>query len=171
MKKKRRNHEAKRTFFNSSISVAAPMTLNAFPANLKPPAPSCVNEPSKLNPCPTVWYVLVLTKAQGKGTLALPEILPRLWTTIWQRKDVWKTLFQNKSSGTINPLYLPQTTPEQHKECVNQKKHCQSQLMPNTFILQLWRNIPLTIMTLIVFCLEIMQSKENASTLILWTWE
>ena len=31
----------------------------------------------------------------------------RLLTTIWQRKDVWKTLFQNKSSGTINPAYLP----------------------------------------------------------------
>ena len=122
MKKKRRNHEAKRTFFNSSISVAAPMTLNAFPAKLKPPAPSCVNEPSKLNPCPTACYVLVLTKKQGKGTLALQEnILPRLLKTSWQRKDVWKTLFQNKSSGTINPVYLPQTTPEQNKEGVNQQ--------------------------------------------------
>jgi len=38
-------------------------------------------EPSKLNPCPTVWYVLVLTKVQGKGTLAVPKKnLPRLWT-------------------------------------------------------------------------------------------
>ena len=33
----------------------------------------------------------VLTKAKGKGTWALPEILPRLWTTIWQRGTVWKT--------------------------------------------------------------------------------
>ena len=46
---------------------------------------------------------------------------PRLLTTIWQRKDVWKTRFQNKSSGTINPVYLPQTTPEQNKEGVNQQ--------------------------------------------------
>ena len=119
--KKQRNREAKRTFFNSSMSVAAPMTLNAFPANLKPPAPSCVNEPSKLNPCPTVWYVLALTKVQGKGTLALPKNLPRLLITSWQRKAVWKTLFQNKPSGTINPVYLPQTTFEQYKECVNQQ--------------------------------------------------
>ena len=29
-------------------------------------------------------------------------------------------LFSNKRSGTINPVYLPQTTPEQYKECVNQ---------------------------------------------------
>ena len=50
-------------------------------------------------------------------------------------------------------------------------KHCLSQILPNIFILQLMRNIPWTIMTLIVFCLEIMQWKENASTLILWTWK
>ena len=61
----------------------------------------------KLDPCPSVCYLHVLTKAQGKGTWALPEILPRLWTTIWQRKAVWKTLFKNKSSRTINPVYLP----------------------------------------------------------------
>ena len=33
--------------------------------------------------------------------------LRRFLTTIWQRKAVWKTLLQNKSSGTINPVYLP----------------------------------------------------------------
>ena len=49
----------------------------------------------------------MLTKAQGKGTWALPKNLPRLLITSWQRKDVWKTLSQNKSSGTINPVYLP----------------------------------------------------------------
>ena len=120
--KKRRNHEAKRTFFNSSMSVAAPMTLNAFPANLKPPALSCANSHAKLNPCPNVCYLYVLTKEQGKETWALPrKNLRRLLITIWQRKDVWKTLFQNKSSGTINPVYLPRKTPEQHKERVNQQ--------------------------------------------------
>ena len=39
--------------------------------------------------------------------IGLITSLRRLWTTIWQRKAVWKTLFQNKPSGTINPLYLP----------------------------------------------------------------
>ena len=66
-------------------------------------------------------YLHVITKEQGKGKWALPRNLRRLLTTIWQRKDVWKTLFQNKSSGTINPVHLPQTTPEQNKEGVNQK--------------------------------------------------
>ena len=79
------------------------------------------------------------------------KILPRLWTTIWQRKDVWNTLFQNKSWGTINPVYLPQTTPEQYKESVNQKTLSITNLA-QYFILQLMRNIPWTTMTLIVFC-------------------
>ena len=130
--KKRRNHEAKRTFFNSSMSVAAPMTLNAFPAKLKPPAPSCVNEPSKLDPCPTACYVLVLPKEQGKETRALQEkILPWLLKTIWQRKDVWKTLFQNKSSGTINPVHLPRKLLNNTKT-VSIKTRCLSQILPDT---------------------------------------
>ena len=53
--------------------------------------------------------------------IGLMTSLRRLLKTSWQRKDVWKTLFQNKSSGTINPVYLPHKTPEQHKECVNQQ--------------------------------------------------
>ena len=59
------------------------------------------------------------------------KILPRLWTTIWQRGTLWKTLFQNKSSGTINPVYLPQKTPEQHKECVNQQNTVYLNSCPN----------------------------------------
>ena len=123
------------------MSVAAPMTLNAFPAKLKPPAPSCVNEPSKLNPCPTVWYVLVLTKEQGKGKWALPKNLRRLLTTIWQRKAVWKTLFQNKSSGTINPVHLPRKLLNKTKK-VSIKTRCLSQNLPTIFILQLMKSIP-----------------------------
>ena len=49
------------------------------------------------------------------------KILPRLLIASWRRKDDWKTLFQNKPSGTTNPVYLPQATPEQNKECVNQQ--------------------------------------------------
>ena len=114
-------------------------------------------------------YLYVLTKAQGKGTCALPKNLRRLLTTIWQRKDVWKTLFQNKSSGTINPVYLPRKLLNNTKN-VSINKILSITNFAQYFILHFWRNIPLTIMTLIVFCLEIMQWKENASTLILWTW-
>ena len=58
------------------------------------------------------------------------KILPRLWTTIWQRRAVWKTLFQNKASGTINPVSTPKT-PEQHKECVNQQNTVYLNSCPN----------------------------------------
>ena len=54
--------------------------------------------------------------------------------------------FQNKSSGTINPAYLPLELLNNTKN-VPIKKHCLSQLLPNIFILQLGRNIPLTTMT------------------------
>ena len=116
----------------------------ALPVNSNLPAPSCVNEPSKLDPCPTACYVLVLPKEQGKETRALQEkILPWLLKTIWQRKDVWKTLFQNKSSGTISPVYLPRNSWTTQRMCQS-TKHCLSQLLPNIFILQLRRNIPWT---------------------------
>ena len=114
-------------------------------------------------------YLHVITKEQGKGKWALPTNLRRLLTTIWQRKDVWKTLFQNKSSGTINPAYLPLELLNNTKN-VPIKKHCLSQLLPNIFILQLGRNIPLTTMTSIVFCFEKSAMERNTSTVILWTW-
>ena len=82
-------------------------------------------------------YLYVLTKKQGKGKWALPKNLRMILTTIWQRKDVWKTLFQNKPSGTINPVYLPQTTPEQNKEGVNQQNTVYHNSCPICFILQL----------------------------------
>ena len=88
------------------------------------------------NSTPVQVYVtcMCLPKRKAKEHGHYQKILPRRLTTIWQRKAIWKTLFQNKSSGTINLVYLPQTTPEQHKECVNQlTKHCLSQLMPNIF--------------------------------------
>ena len=74
------------------------------------------------------------------------KILPRHWTTIWQRGTLWKTLFQNKPSGTINPVYLP-------RKLLNNTKHVSiNKILSITnfaqyFILQLWRNIPLTTMT------------------------
>ena len=87
-------------------------------------------------------YLHVITKEQGKGKWALPRNLRRLLTTIWQRKDVWKTLFPNKSSGTINPVHLPQTTPEQNKEGVNKNTLSISNLA-QYFILQLLKAHPI----------------------------
>ena len=54
-------------------------------------------------------------KGHAKKSYVIQSLLnhARLLITSWQRKDVWKTLLQNKSSGTINPAYLPL--------CVNQQ--------------------------------------------------
>ena len=96
---------------------------------------SSYGNPCKLDPCPCVCYLHVLTKEQGKGKWALPKkILPRLWTTIWQRKAVWKTLFQNKPSGTINPVYLPlELLNKTKKVSINKTLSNISQLFPNMF--------------------------------------
>ena len=106
---------------------------------------SSYGNPCKLDPVQVYATCMCLPKRKGKW--ALPKkILPRHWTTIWQRGTLWKTLFQNKPSGTINPVYLPRKLLNNTKN-VPIKKHCLSQLLPNIFILQLGRNIPLTTMT------------------------
>ena len=113
--------EAKQKLILLAVPLSLSFTWNAFPANSKPRVSSCVIEPCKLNPCPTVWYVLVLTKEQGKEAWALPKkISPRLLTTIWQRKAVWKTSFQTNPQE-LSALCIYPKTPEQHKECVNQQ--------------------------------------------------
>ena len=132
------------TSFKSSMSETCPVILNALPANSKPPAPSCVNSHANSTPVRACATLMRLPKCKAKKHGHCQKILRRLLTAIWQRKAVWKTLFQNKSSGTINPVHLPQTTPEQHKECLNQKTLPISTLAdscPRFFILQLMRNI------------------------------
>ena len=101
--------------------------------------------------------------ARQRNMGIVKKILPRLLTTIWQRKAVWKTLFQNTSSGTINPVYLPRKLLNNTKN-VSIKKHCLSQLLPNIFILPLMRNIPLTTMTSIVFCFGNHAVERSASS-------
>ena len=105
--RKWRNGE-RSTSFKSSMSEICPVTLNALPANSNPPAPSCVNSHANSNTVQACATCMCLPKNKAKKQANRPQkILPRLLKTIWQRKDVWKTLFQNKSSGTINPVNLP----------------------------------------------------------------
>ena len=106
---------------------------------------SSYGNPCKLDPVQVYATCMCLPKRKGKW--ALPKkILPRHWTTIWQRGTLWKTLFQNKPSGTINPVYLP-------RKLLNNTKHVSINTILSItnfaqyFILQLWRNIPLTTMT------------------------
>ena len=109
------------TSFKSSMSETCPVILNALPANSNPPAPSCVDSHANSTPVQACATCMCLPKRKAKEHVHYLKNLRRLLITSWQRKDVWKTLLQNKSSGTINPVYLPQTTPEQYKESVNQQ--------------------------------------------------
>ena len=131
--KKGRNHEAKRTFFNSSMSVAAPMTLNAFPAKLKPPAPSCVNEPSKLNPCPIVCYVLVLTKEQGKGKWGLPTKKScQGFGRLFGKGGLFGRPFFKTNPQELSTLCIyPENSGTTQRLCQS-TKYCLSQILPNT---------------------------------------
>ena len=105
--RKWRNGEGS-TSFKSSMSETCPVTLNALPANSKPPVPSCADSHTNSNNVQACTTCLCLPKNKAKENgHCQKKILPRLLKTIWQRKDVWKTLFQNKPSGTINPVYLP----------------------------------------------------------------
>ena len=98
------------------------MTLNAFPAKLKPPAPSCVNEPSKLNPCPIVCYVLVLTKEQGKGKWALPKKnLTKAVEDYLAKEGCLEDPFSKQILRNYQPCVSTPRTPEQNKKCVNQQ--------------------------------------------------
>ena len=133
---------------------------------------SSYGNPCMLNPCPIVCYVLVLTKEQGKGKWALPKKKScQGFGRLFGKGRMFGTPFFKTNPEELSTLCIyPENSGTTQRLCQS-TKYCLSQILPNIFILQLWRNIPLTIMTLIVFCLEIMQWKENASTLILWTWE
>ena len=110
------------THARGTMFVGAESIWKAFPANSKPRVSSWAKSHQNSTPVQLCGTCLCLPKNKAKENgHCQKKMLPRLWTTSWQWKAVWKTLFQNKSSGTINPVYLPQATPEQHKECVNQQ--------------------------------------------------
>ena len=81
-----------------------------------------------------------LPKGKAKKHEHCQKILRRLLITSWQRKDVWKTIFQNKSSGTIKPVYLPRKLLNNTKN-VSINKTLSITTLAQYFILQLWRNI------------------------------
>ena len=91
---------------------------------------------SHANSTPVQVYAtcMCLPKRKAKEHGHSQKILPRRLTTIWQRKAVWKTPFQNKSSGTINLVYLPlELLNKTKKVSINKTLSNISQLFPNMF--------------------------------------
>ena len=103
--------------------------------------------PCKLNPCPSVCYLHVLTKAQGKGTWAFPKKLAKALDNYLAKEGCLEDPFSKQILRNYQPCVSTPKTPEQHKECVKQKRLSITNLAQICLILQLWRNIPLTTMT------------------------
>ena len=98
------------------------------------PAPTAIKT-QPLSKC--VLLVCAYQRTRQRNMGIAKKKMPRLLTTIWQTKAVWKTLFQNKSGGTINPVYLPRNSWTTQRMCQS-TKHCLFQLLPNTLSCNLW---------------------------------
>ena len=137
------------TSFKSSMSETCPVILNALPANSKPPAPSCVNSHANSTPVRACATLMCLPKCKAKKHGHCQKILRRLLTAIWQRKAVWKTLFQNKSSGTINPCIYPKQlmSPSKNTAYLNSCR-----LLPKIFCPATYEEHPMNNNDAIMFC-------------------
>ena len=80
---------------------------------------SCVSEPCKLNPCPSVCYLHVLTKAQGKGTWAFPKKLAKALDNYLAKEGCLEDPFSKQTLRNYQPCVSTPRTPEQNKEGVN----------------------------------------------------
>ena len=63
----------------------------------------------------------VLTKEQGKGTLALPKNLAKAFEDYLAKEGCLEDPFSKQTLRNYQPLCIYPETPEQHKECVNQQ--------------------------------------------------
>ena len=80
---------------------------------------SSYGNPCKLNPCPSVCYLHVLTKAQGKGTWALPKNLAKAFDNYLAKEGYLEDPFSKQILRNYQPCVSTPKTPEQHKDCVN----------------------------------------------------
>ena len=113
--------EAKQKLILLAVPLSLSFTRNAFPINSKPPAPSCAKSHQNSTPVQLCGRCLCLPKNKAKKHEHCQNKIAKAFDNYLAQEDYLEDLFSNKPSGTINPVYLPQTTPEQHKECVNQK--------------------------------------------------
>ena len=135
---------------------------NAFPINSKPPAPSCAksHQNSTLSNC--VVGACAYQRTRQRNMSIAKTKLPRLLTTIWHRKTIWKTSFQTNPQELSTLCIYPKQLLNNTKN-VSIKKTLFISTLAQYFILQLRKNIPLTTMTLIVFCFGNHAMERNAS--------
>ena len=142
--KKRRNREAKRTFFKSSMSegnATAPVILNAFPVNSKPLAPSCAKSHQNSTPVQLCATCLCLPKNKAKKHGHCQKNLAKAFEDYLAKEGCLEDPFSKQILRNYQPCVSTPKTPEQHKDCVNENTLSISNLA-QYFILQLMRNIP-----------------------------
>ena len=103
---------------------------------------SSYGKPCKLNPCPIVCYVLVLTKEQGKGKWALPKKnLAKALDDYLAKEGCLEDPFSKQILRNYQPCV---STPEllNNTKNVSINKTLSSSTLAQYFILQLRRNIP-----------------------------
>ena len=116
--KKRRNHEAKRTFFNSSMSVAAPMTLNAFPEKLKPPAPSCVNSHTNSNTTVQVYATcMCLPKNKAKENGHCQKTCEGFWQLFGKGRLFGRPFFKTNPQELSTMCIYPENSWTKQRRC------------------------------------------------------
>ena len=148
------------THAKGTMFVGAASIWKAFPVNSKPPVPSCAKSHQNSTPVQMYATCMCLPKGKAKENRLPKQSCQGFWQQFGKgrmfRRPFFKTNPQELSTLCIYPKQLLNNT----KNVSIKKKRCLSQILPNIFILQLRRNIPLTTMTLIVFCLENVHCKE-----------
>ena len=160
------------THARGTMFVGAASIWKAFPANSKPPALSCANSHANSTPVQSCATCLCWPKNKAKENghcqknvaKALDDYL------LFGKGGLFGRPFFKTNPQELSTLCIYPENSWTTQGMRQSTKHCQSQLLPNTFILQLRRNIPLTTMTSIVFCFGKRALARNASMFILWTW-
>ena len=108
---------------------------------------SSYGNPCKLDPCPSVCYLYVLTKEQGKGKWALPKkTCEGFWRLFGKGRMFGRPFFKtNPEELSTLCIYPKQLLNKTKKESINKTLFIST--LAQYFILQLMRNIPWTTMT------------------------
>ena len=94
---------------------------------------SSYGNPCKLNPCPIVCYLHVLTKAQGKEAWALPKKLAKAVDDYLAKEGCLQDPFSKKILRNYQPCVSTPNNSWSIQRMCQSTKHCLSQLMPNMF--------------------------------------
>ena len=119
--------------------------------------------------CPNVCYLHVLTKGQGKEAWALPKKLAKAVDDYLAKEGCLEDPFSKQILRNYQPCASSPKTPEQHKECVNQKNTVDLNSCPifqntaNLFII-VCRGVRMDFICLFILCSSELISLKTSTT-------